>query len=132
MDSRSSEASALLDWIEELLRTWVILTEDERVAVTLWVVHTHCFGAADTTPYLSITSAEKESGKTLLLEVLRLLVANPWLTGRTTVAALVRKVDGDQPTLLLDESDTAFHREREYSEALRGVLNTGYERNGCA
>jgi len=132
MDSRSSEASALLDGIEELLRTWVILTEDERVAVTLWVVHTHCFGAADTTPYLSITSAEKESGKTRLLEVLRLLVANPWLTGRTTVAALVRKVDGDQPTLLLDESDTAFHREREYSEALRGVLNTGYERNGCA
>ena len=38
-------------------------------------------------------SAEMESGKTRLLEVLRLLVAKPWFTGRTTTAALTRKID---------------------------------------
>jgi hypothetical protein len=47
----------------------------------------------------------KRSGKTRLLEVAETLVARPWFTGRTTAAALVRKIDGDQPTLLLDESD---------------------------
>ena len=78
------------------------------------------------TAYLSVTSPEKRSGKTRLLEVLRLLVANPWLTGGTTKAALVRKVDKDSPTLLLDESDAAFSGDREYSEALRGVLNNGF------
>jgi hypothetical protein len=80
--------------------------------------------------YIAITSAEKESGKTLLLEVLNLLVANPWLTGRATAAVLPRKIDVDRPTLLLDESDTAFKGDRDYAEALRGVLNTGYRRSG--
>jgi hypothetical protein len=132
-DSESKTVTAaLLDEIVATIGRWVALGQAEREAIALWVLHTHAFSAAETTPYLSITSAEKESGKTRLLEVLRLLVAKPWLTGRTTVAALVRKVDRDQPTLLLDESDTAFRREREYSEALRGVLNTGYERSGSA
>ena len=59
-----------------------------------------------------------------------MLVARPWLTGRTSAAALVRKVDADAPTLLLDESDAAFGGEKEYAEALRGILNSGYRRSG--
>ena len=31
---------------------------------------------------------------------------------------------------MLDESDAAFQANREYAEALRGLLNTGYERDG--
>jgi len=41
-------------------------------------------------------------------------------------------VDAKQPTLLLDESDAAFNGEKEYAEALRGILNTGYHRGGVA
>ena len=33
---------------------------------------------------------------------------SPWLTGRVSAAVLTRKVDGETPTLLLDESDAAF------------------------
>jgi len=36
------------------------------------------------------------------------------------------------PTLLLDESDAAFARDKEYSEALRAVLNSGHSRGGVA
>ncbi len=72
-----------------------------------------------------------ESGKTRLLEVLRLLVANPWFTGRTSTAALTRKIDRSAPSLLLDEGDPAFNGDKEYAEALRGVLNTGYRRGGA-
>ena len=54
------------------------------------------------------------------------VVAKPWLTGGTSKAALVRKIDLDHPTLLLDESDAAFASDKEYAEALRGVLNNGY------
>jgi hypothetical protein len=79
---------------------------------------------------LSITSATKECGKTRLLEVLSGLVSRPWLTGRVTAAVLARKVDKERPTLLLDESDSAFSGEREYAEALRGILNSGYRRSG--
>ena len=87
---------------------------------------------AETTPYLSISSAEKESGKTRLLEVLDTVVVRAWFTGRVTAAVLVRKVDAERPTLLLDESDAAFKGEREYAEALRGLLNTGYRAAGKA
>ena len=40
----------------------------------------------------------------------------------------MRKIHADVPTLLLDESDAAFNSDKEYAEALRGVLNNGYTR----
>jgi len=121
----------LLDSVKVFIRRYVVLTDDQAAAVALWVVHTHAFAAAIATPYLWISSAEMESGKTRLLEVLRLLTAKAWFTGRTTSAALTRKVDKMAPTLLLDESDAAFNGDKEYAETLRGVLNTGYSRGGA-
>jgi hypothetical protein len=120
----------LPDQIAAFICRFVVVTEHQADAVALWVLHTHAISAADTTPYIQVTSAEPQSGKTQLLEVLRLLVANPWLTGRTSVAALVRKVAKQEPTLLLDESDASFASDKEFSEALRGVLNSGYYRGG--
>jgi hypothetical protein len=128
----TAEVDSLLDGIETYIRRFVSLSESQARAVTLWVAHTQALDAADSTPYLAITSAEKQSGKTRLLEVLETLVANPWLTGRVTAAVLTRKIDAEHPTLLLDESDAAFGGEKEYAEALRGVLNTGHRRGGKA
>ena len=122
--------ASLLDNIERFIRRFVVLSDHQAVAVTLWTAHTHVIEAFDCTPYERVTSATARAGKTRLLEVEELLVARPWLTGRTSAAALVRKVDAEKPTLLLDESDAAFGGEREYAEALRGVLNTGYQRSG--
>src|SRR5262249_8421427 len=114
------------------IRRFVSLSEAQARALALWVVHTHAVDVADTTPYLAINSPAKRSGKTRLLEILRLIVAFAWMTGRVTAAALVRKIDKEHPTLLLDESDAAFKGDREYAEALRGVLNSGHERGGRA
>jgi hypothetical protein len=123
---------ALLDDICLYIRRYVVVTDHQATAVALWTSHTHAIQAADCTPYLQITSATKRAGKTRLLEVLEPLVARPWFTGRTSAAALVRKVDAECPTLLLDESDAAFAGEKEYAEALRGILNSGYRRSGKA
>ncbi len=117
--------------IEYFIRRFVVLSDDQAAAVVLWIAHTHAFAAAMATAYISITSAEMESGKTRLLETLRLLVAKPWFTGRTSTAALTRKIDKAAPTLLLDEGDPAFNGDKEYAEALRGVLNTGYREGGA-
>src|SRR6266566_4638029 len=119
-----------LDAIKTFIRRFVSLSEHQARVTAAWVLHTHTVEAAEATPYLAISSAEKQSGKTKLLEVLELLVANPWLTGRVTPAVLVRKIDKVLPTLLLDESDAAFGGEKEYAETLRGVLNTGHRRGG--
>jgi hypothetical protein len=98
----SGELTPLGGWlhrVEGFIRRFVVLSDDQAAAVALWVVHTHGFDAAVATAYLWISSAEMESGKTRLLEVLRLLVANPWFTGRTSTAALTRKIDKAAPAL---------------------------------
>lgn len=120
----------VLDELAGFVRRFVVMSEAQADAVALWIAHTHAFEAAEQTPYLAISSAEKRSGKTRLLEVLELLVARPWLTGRVTAAVLARKVDAERPTLLLDESDAAFKGDKDYAEALRGLLNTGHRRGG--
>jgi hypothetical protein len=122
----------ILDSVMKFIRRFVSLSDAQARVVTLWTAHTHAFEAADCTPYLAINSPEKQSGKTRLLEVVEKIVMNPWLTGRTTAAALVRKIDGEHPTLLLDESDTAFQQEKEYVAALRGILDSGYRKSGKA
>jgi hypothetical protein len=129
---KPAKGAEILDAVMGFVRRFVSLTESQARVVALWTAHTHAFGAADCTPYLAVNSAEKQSGKTRLLEVLRLLACGPWFTGRVTAGVLSRKIDEVHPTLLLDESDAAFKGEKEYAEALRGILNTGYRRGGVA
>jgi hypothetical protein len=125
------DGATLLDRVATFLRRYVALSLAQKIVLALWVAHTHCFLAAECTPYLAITSAEKQSGKTRLLEVLEPVVDHPWLTGQVTAAVLARKISAElPPTLLLDESDAAFSGPEEYAETLRGVLNSGYRRGG--
>jgi hypothetical protein len=120
----------MLSGLIEFIRGYVVLSVQQCLAIALWVVHCHAFEAFYTTPYLMITSPLKQSGKTLLLEVLSLLTPKPWLMSRVTPAALVRRVERSKPTLLLDEIDAVFKHVSEFSEALRGMLNSGYRRSG--
>jgi hypothetical protein len=120
----------LLTKICTFTRKFVRMSDAQHAINALWVVHTHAIEAADFTPYPHVHSPVLRSGKTRLLEVNELLVSNPWCTGRTTVSSLVRKIDKFKPTLLLDESDAVFNVNTDYTEALRGVLNTGFERGG--
>jgi Protein of unknown function (DUF3631) len=124
--------AAVLEALIRFMVRFLVLTDDQVLTVALWVMHCHTFEAAETTPYLSITSAVKQSGKTRVLEVTELVVPRPWLTGRASAAVLVRKIDRETPTLLLDESDAAFKQSSEYSEALRAILNAGFRRGGKA
>jgi hypothetical protein len=119
----------VLDEIATFVRRFVVLSKPELLIISLWIAHTWAFAACDATPYLAVTSAEKRSGKTRLLEILDLLVCNPWRTGRVTPAVLYRRIERDCPTLLLDEWDSTS-RNQEFSEALRGILNSGHRRNG--
>ena len=124
--------SSVLVRVRLFIRRFVVLSAEQATAVALWVAHTHAIDAAECTPYLHATSATKRAGKTRLLEAVEPLVARPWFTGRTSAAALVRKIDDTSPTLLFDEADANFGGEKEFAEALRGVLNTGYRRSGKA
>ncbi|MDP2948181.1 MAG: DUF3631 domain-containing protein [Chloroflexota bacterium] len=128
---KAADLGLLLEDVEAFIRRYLATGASQLAALALWVLHSWTLEAAETTPYLHVTSPEKQSGKTRLLEALALMVARPWFTSRVSAAVLVRKVARDAPTLLLDETDSAFKVE-DYSEALRGILNAGYRRGGVA
>jgi hypothetical protein len=126
----SARLSGLLSAIANLIRTYLVISEAQSIVIALWVVHTYHIDAFERTPYLHISSAEKRSGKTLLLEILSLLVYNPWFTSNASTAAVARKIASAKPTALIDEADTFLLGTSERTELLRGILNAGFAKNG--
>lgn len=127
---QSATLSDLLSAICDLVCTYLVISEAQAVVIALWVVHTYYIDAFDRTPYLHISSAEKRSGKTLLLEILAVLVYNPWFTSNASTAAIARKIASVRPTVLIDEADTFLLGNGERAELLRGILNAGFAKNG--
>lgn len=121
----------LLERIVQFLSRFIVFANPgQPVALALWIVHTHVFDAADATPYPLITSPEKRSGKSRLLEVLELLVAKAWRVAGVSEAVLFRKIEKVTPTLLLDEIDAIFATYAEKVEPIRAVINSGSRRGG--
>lgn len=122
----------LLSNVAAFLRRFIVLPSDgAATALALFVLHTWTIDAAEQTPYLLVTSPERQSGKTRLLEVLELIVRAPWRVAGASEAALFRKIEQDSPTLLLDEVDAIFGSNSERVEPLRCLLNAGNRRGAC-
>jgi hypothetical protein len=122
----------LLENVVKFVRRYVVMEDVQADTAALWMVHTHAFDVFRTTPYLWVTSAVRESGKSTFMRVLRALSSEPLMAGAISTAALYRIVEQEKPTLLLDEQDATFKGDKERGEAFRGVLNTGFEYDGVA
>ena len=121
--------------ISSVLARFFHMGEEERIAVTLWVLHTWVIAAAEYTPYLYIHSAERRSGKSNLLDTLELLTPRPYKTSSASPAAIRRilMVEGYMPTLLLDEVDEMlFVKNREAISDYMTIFNSGYAKHGKA
>jgi hypothetical protein len=116
--------------VADFIARYLHCSEHERNTLALWLLHTHCFSAAQVTPYISIQSVQKQSGKTLCLQLLSLLCPNPALTSGVTAAVLSKRTDAaERPTFLLDESQiTLGNRSRSKNPTLRGLLVSGFQR----
>lgn len=125
LPSVSSRAQLLCE-TEAFISRYVVLSAPQSTAVALFVAHTHAIDIADVTPYLALTSATPRCGKTRLLEVLELVTCRALRSADFTESALFRLIP-QQPTLLLDESDTIF-RGPMSRQGLRALLNAGYRR----
>src|SRR5687768_14212703 len=65
--------------VEALLCRYVAFpSEHEPTAIALWIAHAQLVDRFETSPLLAVTSAEMRSGKTRVLEILELLVPNPY------------------------------------------------------
>jgi Protein of unknown function (DUF3631)/Domain of unknown function (DUF3854) len=126
----AGEGEKVLNETVSFLRQYVILSEAQAAAIALWIAHTYTFKSAAWSPYLNVSSAAPECGKSLLLETLEFLVRKPWKVDGASPAVLFRKIELDQPTLLFDELDTTFKGDKETAQAIRQVLNAGAKYNG--
>jgi hypothetical protein len=124
------DGAQVAETIATFFRQFFVLAEAYFVILAIWTLHTHVFEAFDYTPYLSITSPTKRCAKSNLCSALGVLVARPWKTQSVSVAALARKVEKERCTMILDEADQAFKGPAEYTSALQGVLNSGFEQGG--
>lgn len=126
---KAGSGLALVKDVRRFVRRYVVMTNEQLLVTTLWVLHTHCIQAFEQTPYLAVTSPEKQCGKSRLLETLDLLVARPWQTVLPSEAVVYRRVHQEVPTLLLDEIDTVFNpKSADRYEGLRAILNAGHRK----
>jgi hypothetical protein len=112
-----------LDRVAGLIERFVFLKKRCLYRLlALWSASTHIYSDFEYTGYIFVSSPEPQSGKTTLLELLDLLVANSdGIVVSPTEATLFRTADGQ--TQILDELDGITN-----PELLRNVLNAGFQR----
>ena len=119
--------SDLLQQIYDVYMEYAVINVEQAVMLTLWTAHTYAIKSAAYTPYMWITSATPRSGKSRIIEIAKLLVANPKKSDNTSASWLGRFTFGN--TILLDEADKQM-RDAEKREAIMANLNSGYEEEG--
>jgi len=126
----------LLDDLEGFTRRFVSFqNEHQSAVVALWTAACYVIDAAPAAPYLRITSAVEESGKSTLIEVLRELLGPRGIGGESiTPAAVFRTRDKvGSVALLLDEIDqTLRDRKDDGARDLLAIVNAGYRRSATA
>jgi hypothetical protein len=126
------QGAALLGELHAALCRYVVLPSPQAAdAVTLWVAATHAQPAWEHAPRLAVVSPLKRCGKSRLLDVVAETCHAPLITVNATIAAVVRSIGADPPTLLVDEADTLWgtRKQADANEDLRGLLNAGHQRN---
>ena len=122
------EGAKMLDQLVTTLRRYVILSHSQADSVGLWIAFTHVHDVFDVSPRLVVKSAQKRSGKTTLFSALNRVVARPRVASSITASALLRLIEMQSPTMLIDEMDALMAGDREMSQALRGLMNAGFNR----
>lgn len=125
------DGEQLLNDVEDAIRKYCCLPARAAYpAVALYIAYTHAAHCFQYAPRLLITSAEKRSGKTRLLDIVVALTARPLVAANATVPAIFRSLgDGEPRTLVFDEADTIFGTKlkAEQNEDLRGLINAGFQ-----
>jgi hypothetical protein len=122
----------MVDELMAFFDRFLVITEAQRLVLSLWVIHTHLVQDIEQTPYLAITSPQSGCAKTRVLEVLEVLVARPMRTARPSEAVMFRQLHAKVPTLLWDEVDTMLSpKQARFHEGLRAILDEGHRRNGA-
>jgi Protein of unknown function (DUF3631) len=116
-----------LDLTYALLQQYLEVKEHEYVAIALWVLHTHVYAQFRHTPRLALTSPVRGCGKSLVLCLLALLTSRGRKDDSITAAVIIRLIDREHCTLLVDEADNLG---LDHNSILRAVFNSGHQKGG--
>ena len=123
--SEPVNGAALFDQTYEIIGKYIRCGIMEKIAIVLFILHSHLFDASEHSPILGITSPVKRCGKTTLLSLLKVLCPRAISTSNISAPALYRIIPAAKPTVLIDEADS-FAKDK---EELRGIINSGYSRS---
>lgn len=126
------DGNELLTELVETVKKYVITDNEIIVVVVLWCILTWCMDMVYYAPILHITSCEKQSGKTKLLNILKRLSFSPEIVSSITDAALFRKISEHQNTLLFDQLGKDFLKHKKVKDIfVNGVINDGRTSSCC-
>ena len=86
--------------IYKLLGQVMWMTDSARMTITFWVIAAFAFTVFRKFPYLRIKSADRNCGKSTLIDLLAELVFKPLIAADVTPAGLYRAAEEFQPTML--------------------------------
>ena len=124
------DGANLLEEIQAWLEAYVVIPKEAAAALALWSVATWFVTVAYFAPILVLQSPTKQSGKTLVLDLLQWICRRAELTSGVgvTSAVIFRINERSQPTFLIDEAEKLSGRHAD--KEIIGLLNQGYRRGG--
>lgn len=115
----------LFNSISQGLRCFLVISEEQADAMTLWASHTYMVDLFDVSPLLLFNAPERACAKTLAQTLIGKLCYRPLPAANASLSALFRSVEW-KPTILLDEADTFLGNHPE----VQGLVNSGYKAGG--
>jgi len=97
--------------------------------VTLWVMGTYLFMIFRYYPYVWL-HAEKQSGKTLLMETLSPIAFNGEHIINPTESVIFRDISNNLITMFIDEVEQLRKRDKDTYGSLISILNAGFNKTG--
>ena len=121
--------SELYDRIRNYIRRYVFISEPSAYdLLSIWVMGTYVFRIFRYYPYIHL-QAEKDSGKTVLMDVLKRICFNGEDEVNPTGATIFRQVEANSPTLFFDEVED-FKNPKPSQRNIMSILNVGFSKSG--
>ena len=123
--SEPVDTKELLADVITQFRRYVVVRDEEAVAVGLWSMFAWVHDIATHSPILTFRASLRNTGKTASCGVLMCLTPRAYAGGELTGPSLFRFVDRVHPTLIIDDADKLFKRKPD----LAHVVNLSWTRN---
>ena len=126
-----TDAPKPLARLQDLIARYVVLSDDQRLIVALWIVHTHLVHLRNhAVPRGHLP--DEAVRQVAAAEAAEVPDPRSWLAVLPSEAVVYRQIHAVMPTLLLDETDTIFSpRTADKHEGLRAILNAGYSKGAA-